>query len=109
RYPAASLPEPGVADPVRAAIPARSDNLRIGMPLGAMVQELIESQRIALHLAVDHGHPGASPGSGGATMPTFQCHGRPPWARRRHTTVSTSSYIPGIRRSPGAGVPSKAM
>src|SRR5690606_25192587 len=93
-----------------AAILARGDHLHVGMPLGTVIQKLVEGQRVGLHFPVNHGHSGApSAATGGATMPTFQCQGRSPCARRRHTTFSTSSYMPGLRCVPGTGPASKAM
>ena len=54
-------------------------------------------------------HCGTSAGSGGEARPTFQCHGMRPAARRRHTTCSSSSYMPGIRCVFGRGASSNAM
>src|SRR5690606_17021294 len=105
---ARTLVQAGVADPVAATV-ARRDHFGIRMPLRAVFQQLVEGQRVGLHRPVDHGHPGPPWGSGGAITPTFQCQGNPPCARRRQTTVSTSSYMPGIRCSPGTGTASKAM
>src|SRR5690606_39717223 len=98
-----------VADARRASILGRGDHLDPGVPLGTVLEEPVDGQRPGLHLAMDHGHPGTPAGSGGAAMPTFQCQGCPPCTRRRHTTCSTSSYVPGISFSPGTGAPSKAM
>ena len=42
-------------------------------------------------------------------MPVFQCHGSVPAARRRQTTSSCSSYMPGIRPRAGRGASVNAM
>src|SRR5690606_26776133 len=103
----AALAQGGVADTVGAAVLPRRHHLSVGSPLGRVVQELVEGQGERLHFPVDHGHGGVAGGTGGATMPTAQLHGVPPAARRRQTSASRSSNMPGISRSRATGVSSK--
>ena len=105
----AAAPRQGrIADTLVFTVATRRDHLDSRMPFGGMIQEAVEGQREGLHLPVDHRHSAAG-GSGGDTTPTFQCHGRFPCARRRQTTSSTSSNMPGIRCAPATGVWSKAI
>src|SRR5690606_22584949 len=107
--PAAAAVEPGIADATGHRALVGGDDFAIGMPFRAVFEDPVERQRVVLHLAVDYRHASASGGSGGEMMPTFQCHGWSPCARRRQTTFSSSSNMPGMRWVPGRGVPAKPM
>ena len=99
----------GVSDPLDLSVPQRRDDLGVGTPFGGVNQEPVDGQAIGLHLAVDHGHAGVSAGRGGDRTPKFQFHGIPPATRRRQTTASCISNMPGISRWRTTGPSSKAM
>ena len=107
--PQAPVPQRRIADPVDPPVFPRRHHLSVGAPLGGVVQELVEGQGERLHFPVNHGHGGVAGGTGGATMPTAQLHGVPPVARRRQTSASRSSNMPGMTRSRATGPSSKAM
>jgi hypothetical protein len=106
---AAAAIELRVTDARNGATLAGCHHLGMRMPLGGVFEELVESQRVRLHRAVVHRHCAASGGIGGEARPTFQCQGMPPAARRRQTTLSLNSYIPGYTFAFGCGASSKAM
>jgi hypothetical protein len=56
-----------------------------------------------------HRHCALFAGSFGEAMPTFQFHGMSPLARRRQTTSSFSSYMPGISCVAGRGASVMSM
>src|SRR5690606_28044163 len=91
------------------SVGARGHDLGVRTPLGGVIAELVEGERIGLHFPIDHGQACEAAGSGGDRTPKFQFHGIPPATRRRQTTVSWVSYMPGIRRSRMTGPSSKAM
>ena len=105
----AALHQRRIADPVDPAVLAPRHHLRPRVPAGCVAEEFIERKREELHFPVGHRHSGTPAGSGGETMPTFQCQGMPPCARRRQTTCSLNSNMPGRRLVPGRGVAAKAM
>ena len=77
----------GIADPGDAAALAGGDHLGMRVPLGGVVQELVQGQPKVLHASVDHRQPVALFSSGEIT-PVFQFHGWSPAARRRHIAAS---------------------